>query len=188
MSLLQRVGPGDALVGLAMAVLVVVSLLPTYRARAHRQTVEAAVADVRALRSAALTTRSVSGRWPEPRPPGVVPTGAAGSFEGDTTMVRDSHVLEWRLLDRVVYVEAPARAAPAGAVLDDDEAPPPPESVLRDEPPDSVAPELRPEVRTEGAVVVHSGDSVLLTELLRRFGGRRSFVLDTTWTLIVPGS
>ncbi|MDX1646786.1 MAG: hypothetical protein R3304_06565 [Longimicrobiales bacterium] len=187
MTSVRDVGTGDALIGLGLAVLVVAALLPTYRARAFQSSVAEAVADVDALRAAALRFVAATGEWPPARPPGSVPAGASGSFGGDTTMVRDAYMLQWTLLERVEHVEAPGPPTSAGAsMVDDDEEPLQDVRVRSDPPPDSAARGvLLPVVRMEGAVVVHSGDDLLLAELLRHFGDGRSFVRDTTWTLVV---
>lgn len=180
---MSRIGPGDALVGLALLTLAVAAVLPSYRARAFDATVEDAVADVDRLRTAALQASRANGRWPSAMAPGQVPPGTSGAFGDDPTMIRPDYVLEWRLLSKVDRVPAPPRAT-AQVSLDDDEVPP---ATRRpgDSPPDSVGPELVPVVRTEGAVVVHSSQELLLAELLRRYGGASSFVKDTTWTLLV---
>lgn len=188
MSALRRVGTGDALIGLAVIAVVLAALLPTYRVRAFERTVEEAVTDVEALRAAALRVVSASGQWPDARPPGRVPAGATGVFDNDTTMARGAYTLEWRLVDRIQYVESASPPRRSGAFFDDDEVPAPAQSQSVDPVPDSVAPELVPVVRTEGALVVHSSDELLLAQLLRRFGPERSFVRDTTWTLVVPRS
>ena len=54
-----------------------------------------------------------------------------------------------------------------------------------DAPPDSVAPELIPSVRPLGRLVLHTGDDALLGELLARYGTESSFVLDSTWNLVI---
>lgn len=190
MSALRRVGKGDALIALAVIALILAALLPTYRARDFARTVEEAVADVEALRAAALRLVSAREEWPDARPPGRVPAGTTGAFDDDTTMVREAYTLEWRLVDRIQYMEAAGPPPRSGAFFDDDEVPAPEQGQGQavDPVPDSVAPELVPTVRREGAVVVHSPDELLLAQLLRRFGPERSFVRDTTWTLIVPRS
>lgn len=180
---MSRIGPGDALIGLALLTLVVAALLPSYRARAFDAAVEDAVADVDRLRSAALQAYRVNGQWPAPSEPGRIPAATSGAFGNDTTMIREAYVLEWRLWHRIDRVPAPP-TPPTPAPLDPDEAPP---ATVRpgDAPPDSVGPELVPMVRAEGAVVVHSSQELLLAELLRRYGEASSFVRDTTWTLLV---
>ena len=188
MNSLRRMGTGDALVGLALVALLLAALLPTYRARAFDRTVDDAVADVDALATASLRLRDATGDWPDAPPAGRVPAGATGAFDNDSTMVRDAYTLEWRLLDRIEYVEAPTTPATSGALLDDDEVPAPAQSRAGDPVPDSASVQMVATARTEGAVVVHSGDELLLTELLRRYGPDRSFIRDTTWTLVVPAS
>lgn len=187
MSALRRVGKGDALIALAVITLILAALLPTYRARAFARIVEEAVTDVETIRAVALRLVSAGGEWPDARPPGRIPAGATGAFD-DTTMVREAYTLEWRLVDRIHYVEAAPAPPRSGAFFDDDEVPAPEQNQAVDPVPDSVAPELVPTVRREGAVVVHSPDELLLARLLRRFGPERSFVRDTTWTLMVPRS
>jgi hypothetical protein len=179
----NRIGPGDALIGLALLTLVLASLLPSYRARAFDATVEDAVADIDRLRTAALQAYRLNGGWPPAMEPGRVPPGMSGVYGGDGTMVREAYVLEWRLWHRVARVPAPPRAT-APASLDDDEVVP---TTPRpgDAPPDSVGPELMPVVRPEGAIVVHSSQELLLAELLRLYGDTSSFVRDTTWTLLI---
>ena len=188
MNALRRMGTGDALIGLALIALVLAGLLPTYRARAFDRALGEAVAEVDALVAAAQRRRATTGDWPEARPAGRVPSGAASIFEGDSTMVRDAYTLEWSLLDRVAYVEAPPRPSSSGALFDDDEVPTPPQGRAGDAVPDSATVEMMATVRTEGVVMVHSADELLLAELLRRYGPERSFVRDATWTLVVPPS
>lgn len=180
---MSRIGPGDALIGLALVTLVIAALLPSYRARAFDAAVDDATDDVDRLRSAALQAYRANGRWPSATEPGRAPAGTSGAFGNDTTMVRDEYILEWRLWHRTDRVPAPPRAT-ATAPLDDDEIPPA-TRLPGDAPPDSVGPELMRVVRTQGAVVVHSSQELLLAELLRRYGDATSFVRDTTWTLLV---
>lgn len=181
---MNRIGTGDAVIGLAILALVAAALLPSYRARAFDRLVESAVADVDALRQAASRTRASSNAWPPAMPPGVVPVGASGVFPGDSALARDGYTLEWLLWERVEETLAPARP-PALPVLDDDEAPQSMIPDAADAPPDSAAVEVVEVVRTGGAVVVHSGHPLLLAELLRHYGHDVSFVRDTTWTLLI---
>lgn len=184
MSELRRVGAGDALIGLSLLALILAGLLPTFRQRAFDRLVEDAATDVEALRTAALTQREVDGSWPPAAPPGRVPDVVSGAFGGDTVVAREGYALQWRLWDRVAYVEAPPRS-PGSGVADDDEAAVEPTPRPGDLPPDSVGPEMMPVVRQAAGVVVHSSDESLLAELLARYGSDVSFVLDSTWTLVV---
>ncbi len=185
---LRRIGPGDALIGLALLTLVFAALLPAYRARAFDDLVDDALADVEALRTAMLTAREASAQWPPAMPVGRIPTGAAAAFGGDTTMARPGYALEWSLWRRVDRVRAPPRP-PAPPSLDEDESPPPVTTSATDPVPDSVGPETVPVVREEGAIVVHSTREELLGALLERYGPEVSWVHDTLWTLVVtPGA
>lgn len=181
---MNRLGTGDAMIGLAVIALVLAALLPTYRARAFDGLVASAVGDVDALRQATVQSRSATGSWPAAASPGLVPEGARAAFPGDSGLARDAYTLEWRLWERVEGVPAPPRP-PSPPVLDDDEQPPAGGLVAADAPPDSAAFEVVEVVRTEGAIVVHSSRTPLLTALLRHFGGDVSFVRDTTWMLVV---
>lgn len=188
MSELRRVGPGDALVGLSLLALVLAALVPTFRARAFDRLVEAAAADVDALRVAAEGQRRVRGSWPPAAPSGVIPSGVSVAFQGDTTMAREEYALEWRLWDRVEQVEAPP-GPPEVVVVDEDEVPMSPAAVRPgDLPPDSVGPEMMPIVTRVAGVVVHSANEALLAELLARYGPDASFVVDSTWTLVLDPS
>lgn len=180
---MNRIGPGDALIGLALVTLVIAALLPSYQARTFDAAVDGAVADVDRLRTAALQAYRANGRWPSAMEPGRIPPGTSGAFGSDTTMIRDDYVLEWRLWHRIARVPAPPREAPP-APPDEDEVPPATPRPA-DAPPDSVGPELVQVIRSEGAVVVHSSRELLLAELLRTYGAATSFVRDTTWTLLV---
>lgn len=184
MSELRRVGPGDALIGLSLLALVLAALVPTFRQRAFDRLVEDAVADVEALRASAMTQRDVRGSWPPFSPPGRVPGVVSGAFGGDTVVARERYALEWRLWDRVDYVEAPPRP-PGSGMVDEDEAAVDPTPRPGDLPPDSVGPEMMPVVGQAAGVVVHSSDESLLAELLARYGSDVSFVVDSTWTLVV---
>jgi hypothetical protein len=45
---------------------------------------------------------------------------------------------------------------------------------------------MLPVVRRVGGVVVHSGNETLLAELMEHFSDQSSFLLDTTWTWVLP--
>lgn len=186
MSDLRRVGPGDALIGLSLLALVFAVLLPTFRARAFDSLVEDASSDVDALREAALRQLQVNGGWPPSMEPGAIPIGVSGAFRGENAMVRDEYTLQWRLWDRVEYVQAPPPRSSGVRVVDDDEAPVDVSSVVAgDLPPDTASTELVPVVREAGAVIIHSSNAPLLAQLLARYGPDASFVRDSTWMLVV---
>lgn len=183
---MNRIGTGDAVIGLALMALVLAALLPTARARSFDQLVESALSDIDAMRQATTVTRSSTGALPAAVAPGAIPEGAAAAFPGDSALARDGYTLEWRLWERVEEVLAPPRP-PTPPVLDPDEEPPVGGLIAADAPPDSAAAELVQVVHTEGAIVVHSSRTLLRAALLRHYGSDISFVQDTTWTLLVTG-
>ncbi|MBT8487804.1 MAG: hypothetical protein HKN72_15230 [Gemmatimonadetes bacterium] len=183
---MNRIGTGDAMMGLAVVTLLLAAILPTLRARAFDRVIESAVADVDALRLAAIRSSSATGAWPAAAAPGIVPLGAAAAFPGDSALARDGYTLEWRLWERVEEVPAPPRPE-TPPVLDADEEPPVGGLVSTDAPPDSALAEVIEVVHQEGAIVVHSSRQLLLVALLRHFGSDVSFVADTMWTLLVSG-
>lgn len=184
MKLRQLTAP-DIAIGLAVVLLVAAGLRPLLQARAHRALVEQAVAGVDALRAGALEARRGSGSWPASAPAGEVPTGLSPASTGGSLAFED-FTLEWGTVDVVEYVEALPREVP----LEPDEGEEldtvvPPTVTSDDLPPDSVGPEMVPTARRIGAIVVHAGNESLLAELLAYYGTEVSYVLDTTWTLVV---
>lgn len=87
------------------------------------------------------------------------------------TFSRPAYTLGWTTWQVVDSVEAPPEPGPPAAPGD---------------PPQQTGPRMLPATRTVGAVLVQSGEEALLTELLRHFGADASFVLDTTWVLVLP--
>jgi hypothetical protein len=168
-----RLTRGDVAIGIAALLLVWVLVAPALSARAFRLLTDEAAADVEGLRTAAISSRASTGRWPPPTSRGIAPPVLSGAFPGDSAFVRDAYTLEWGGLSVVDFVEVPV--APAPTAPGDDA------------PPDSVGPEMEPVVRDIGAIVVHSADDALLADLLRRFGSEVSYVRDSTWTLVVFG-
>mgnify|MGYP006908314944 CR=1 FL=1 len=162
---------GDVAIAAAVLLLVWALATPALRARAFRALSSRATADVEAVVRAAQSSHASMGRWPEPGDAGVVPPELTGRLALETGFVREDYTLEWSAFDVVDYVEV--------------EVPPPAEAVPGDAPPAVPTIELRPEPRRVGALSLRSGDTRLLAELLRRFGPERSFVRDSTWTLIV---
>ncbi len=166
---LRRASRGDAVIGLAGLTLLAALLYPTFTATRFRGLVADTVDEIETLRSGAQGIFSRSGSWPPAEAVGGIPLGLAGAFPGDSTLTRQDYTLQWSLLDIVEQVEAPRSA----------------EELVADAPPDSVGPTFVSSVRGVGRIVVHSGRSELLAELLHHFGAAVSFVRDTTWTLVV---
>ena len=163
----------DGLVFLATVSLAAALLYPAWSAREFRGRVTSAVSDVETLGAAARSTLRSGGAWPSRAAPGEAPRELIGLSAEGGIFSRVGYTLgwtSWQVVDSVV-------AAP-------DLGPAPVDPV--DAPPESVGPRLEPIVRTVGAVAVHSGDSALLAELSLRYAGEISFVLDTTWLLLLP--
>jgi hypothetical protein len=162
----------DGLVFLATISLAAALLYPAWSAREFRSRVTSAVTDVETLGAAARSMLQDRGAWPTRAAPGEAPPELA-TFSGEEGIFsRLDYTLgwtSWQVVDSVVAVDL-------------DAAPVDPE----DAPPDSIGPRLEPVIRTVGAVAVHSGDSALLAELSQRFADEISFVLDTTWLLVLP--
>lgn len=163
----------DGLVFLATVSLAAALLYPAWNAREFRGRVTGAVADVETLAAAARSTLQDGGVWPSRSAPGQAPPElTALSAEGGVFSRLDYTLgwTSWQVVDSVLAAPdlGPSPVDPADA------------------PPDSVGPRLEPIVRTVGAVSVRSGDSALLAELSERYAGEISFVLDSTWLLVLP--
>ncbi len=187
---LRALTRADFAIGGAVLILVWAAATPWLRGRAFHDRVERADAEVIRLRDAALSEFGTSGAWPSTAAPGDPPPELAGTYpEGPGTLAFDDFRVEWMQLSEIGYEDAPPPPPPT---LGPDEQPgeeqPPidPEDDEPEEEPDSVAPDQIPMVLRAGAVVVHSPEEGLLAELLSRYGPTRSYVRDSTWTLVVP--
>lgn len=162
----------DILLGMGVACVLIALAYPTFRAHGYASTVERAVNDVDAL---AIATRGIyerTGEWPPAGRPGEIPEGTRGAFPQDSTLTRDGYSLQWLLLESAVRVPTAL-----STVISPDETGDLPESV-------DLPTEI--EVRILGRVVLNSADDALLAEMLARYGADRSFVRDSTWTLVLP--
>jgi hypothetical protein len=168
----ERAGatPGDVMVFLAMLSLAAALLYPAWSTRDFRDRVERATADVAAVESAARSALALSGAWPPPAPPGQAPIQMVGLTGEGRPFGRTDYALQWTTWNVVDSVEVASDAAVTPGDL----------------PPDSVGPQLSPVVRSIGGVTVHSGDAALLAELATQYAEQLSFVLDTTWVLLLP--
>ena len=165
----RGVATGDIMIGLSLLVLLAALLYPTVRARGVRAGLRQAMADVEAVRAAAVDHHRASGAWPSTGHPGVLPPELEGTLAGDTSLIRERYTLEWGRWDVVDLVPLPPNPEPTN-----------------DPPPDSVGPRMAPVVRHVGSLTVHSADEALLAELLGRFAAQGAFVRDTIWTLVLP--
>lgn len=170
-ALLRAVTLTDAFVTFSLLALVVALLYPTWSARAFREDVANAVADVEAVVSAARESHARQGQWPRSGPAGEPPPelGVLGGPDGPFS--RAGYTLAWTSWQVVDSVPAPP-----------DPGPPPSPG---DPPRASASPLMLPVTRTVGAVAVQSAEDALLVELLRHYGSGASFVLDSLWLLVL---
>ena len=165
------------LVFLSLLTLAFATAFPRLQERAFAQQLDGAVSAIEALRVAASNFEEQGLDWPAPSPPGVTPPELVSTFPAQYDLAADDYSLEWNrweTVDRQGRSEpgfpAPARSVPAP----------------QDSPPGSVPSLLTTRFRKIGSVTVYSGDPALLAGLLRHYGTSRSFVRDTTWTLVIP--
>jgi hypothetical protein len=164
---------GDVLLVLAVACLGLALAYPAIaRARMLRR-VDDVAANVDSLRAAAQRYHRNRGRWPRRAPAGILPSELNGVAQGGLRMEAPGYRLAWEVW------EMPAEATAA---------PPPPDTLGVGPPPqpDTLA---RRTLRIDSmaAVTVHTGDARILGLLLDRYGDRRSFVRDSSWTMILRG-
>lgn len=162
---------GDALLFIATLSIAAALLYPALSVRGFRAQVATAIADVDALSAAARGVRDDTNRWPTPAPPGEAPPELSGLRGDDDPFRGAGYVVEWTPWAVVDSVEAPPTTDVAAA---------------DDAPQEGAPPEMLPFVREIGAVGVHSGNATLLAELLEHYPQGTSFVVDTTWLLILP--
>jgi hypothetical protein len=146
-------------------------LSPRWSARALRERVAAAVADVDAVAAAARGTRDFQRRWPASAPAGEAPTELSHLGGSESRFSSPGYTLDWTTWQVVDSVEAPPEPG----------SPPAPSDLPR-----QPATRMVPVTRTVGAVTVRSREPALLAELLRHYGEVASFVFDETWVLVLP--
>ena len=190
--------PGDAVLLLAAAAVAAALLWPRWERHAFQERVEETTRAVDAAREALVTVHRAGGLWPPEAAPGRVPpeldratVGGDGAFRagGATLQVR-----RWTLpappgsgtgdADDAIGPGAPPGAGsgedgetdlPAGEAE--------PAGTAYQEPDEAVA--SAPRAVQLAGITVHAGEPALLAALLRAYGRERSFVRDTTWTLIL---
>lgn len=171
----RGIAPGDVLLGLSGLALMAALTYPRVERALMLRTADAVQADVETVQAAAAAHLAESGAWPASAEPGTVPVELTGRIPPGFSFQGEDYTLEW---DRWQTVED---VAPTVVELPPEEY----ESSVPPTPTDSV-PDLEIPVETLGAVTVHSSDDRILAALLERFGASRSFVLDRTWTLVLP--
>lgn len=162
---------GDVLILLAILSIAAALLYPAWSVRGFRARVERAVTDAETLAEAASDFREESGRWPSATTPGDAPPELSALAGDDGVFGRSEYTVGWTTWEVVDSVPAP---------------PPPDVSAAADAPRTDAAPFMEPVVRSVGAVMIRSADEDLLAELLLRYSDGASFVLDTTWLLVLP--
>lgn len=199
------VARADIVLGLAGLALVAAAGYPRVeRAGMERRSVAAGDA-VEAVREAALSARGEDGAWPEGAPPGVVPGPLQHRLPPGFSFRVGPCTLQWARWEAPdADALAPTQDPPA-----DEAIPPglsrrllaaggagfPSDSALAGisgelaaslAPADSLA-GTPPPIATLGTITVTSADARVLAALLDRFGTARSFVRDSTWTLVLSG-
>jgi hypothetical protein len=170
---------GDVLLALAAVALVAAMAYPRVERALMWRAVEAAQADVEAVRTAAVAYRDEAGGWPAPAEAGATPPELAGHLPPDFSFRAGSYTLEWGRWEAV-------EQAPQQEAAEQPAAEPPPGATPPALPPqgDSL-PEVQLPVETLGVVTVHADDGRLLEALLERFGTNRSFLREGSWTLVL---
>jgi hypothetical protein len=146
-------------------------LYPAWSVRGFRARVQASIAEVDALGSAARAVRDNTNRWPTPAPIGEVPPELSGLRGADGASGPTGYAIQWTAWEVVDSVEAPAPSD----ILSADDAPQEP-----------AEPAMLPILRSVGGIIVHSGERALLAELLEHYTEGNPFVVDTMWHLILP--
>lgn len=164
-----------ALGGLAVVASVVYAPL---RHRAYEHRVARAISGIEALRAAATRYRDSTGHWPEDAGAGRVSAGLVPILPAGTELHTAEYALGWSRWNVVEIPPQPVQLAP------DTSAPPPTSRFTEPSAADSLG--TRPPVVGEmGGITVRSTDDGLLGALLKRYGSARSFVRDSSWTLIL---
>lgn len=166
----QGASTGDVLILLATLSVAAALLYPAWSVRGFRARVQTAVADTEALRTAARAFREESGRWPGPAEVGEAPPELSDLGREEGMFGRDGYAVRWT----------------TWAVVDSVPAPPPSVPSQDDAPQPDAGPLMEPVVRSVGAVMIQSAEVELLAELLQHYPDGTSFVLDTTWLLVLP--
>jgi len=170
-ALVRRATSADlAIVGAALA-LVAALARPTLDARALEARVAGAIEDVDLVIASARASHASRSRWPQAAPAGEAPP-ELGALATDGPFSRADYSLAWTTWQVVDSVVAST----------EDAAPPAPGDAPRS--PDE--PRLAPATRALGALAVHTSDPTLRAALLAHYGRGSSFVLDTTWILVLP--
>ena len=170
-----RHGGAAANAVLALAVLCVILALayPWFAQARFQSRVDAAVSDVDVVQAAAARHHDLEGTWPPDGTAGQAPVELAPFLPAELSMTRPRYRLRW---DHWETVTAPEPV----------EAPPPPPS-LDDPVPPAPIPAPEPRFQAVVGVTVYTHDLPLLAALQEHYGASRSFVRDSSLTVIFGG-
>ena len=152
---------------------------PPLEHRAWEHRVERMVSGVEAVKDAATRYRGSHGHWPGDAARGGVPADLRPLLPTGLRLSTADYALRWRAWKVVEVPPQPVRPPVDSSAVPPSEMPTPPLS-----PADSVG-TRPPVVREMGGIEVRSSEEGLLAALLDRFGAARSFVRDSTWTLVL---
>ena len=169
----EGISTGDVVLALATLCLVLALAYPWTRRERVLARVDAVAVDVDSLGAAARRYHERTGTWPHATPAGVLPEELAAPAPVGLTMAAPRYRLEWDVWERIA--EPVADQAAADSVL----AGPPPQQ-------DTLA-RSTPRVDTLAGITVHVDDARIRGLLLERYGEERSFVRDSSWTLVLHG-
>lgn len=163
---------GDVLLTLAALCLLAALAYPRIRRERVLASADFVATDVDSLSAAARRYRAHTGAWPRHAPPGQLPAGLSTADTAGPTMTTPRYRLEWNVWER------PAPLASGRT---------PPDSTPPGTPPRQDAAERpTPLLDTLAGITVHGSDPRVLELLLERYGDARSFVRDSSWTLVLP--
>lgn len=168
----RGIATGDVLLVLAGLALVGALAYPWISWEMTRRRAAGVIDAVESLRGAARRYYEIKNGWPPEAEPGEIPTELAPFVPADLVMTAPSHALDWDEWETVTLPKPPANVELEPPGLDE----PPRTDVLKAPPPvfgDLVG------------ITVHTRDPRVLGLLLDHYGRARSFVRDSTWTLLL---
>jgi len=169
----------DALMILGGLAVVAGGAYPPLEHRAYEHRVERVVSGVEAVKDAATRYRDSNGHWPGDAGRRGVPVDLGPLLPAGLELSAADYALRWRAWKVVEVPPQPVRPPVSSSAAPPRERPTAPLSSA-----DSTG--TRPPVVGEmGGIEVRSSEDGVLAALLDRFGTARSFVRDSTWTLVL---